>query len=369
MKSAKDMLDSLMGPSRNMAAKDRKGDDFKMDNVCTHFFVGLCPGQLLCKHVDAVEKCKLLHSVALKEELEKHPDCEKYKREYEDKYTRRLEEICSDADAKVAKEKRKCRPPETVIKLPDHLKIKVQCYEEARAERLKEANDRGEAGDLEGSQMAMRSSQQAQRDIDGINKAHTSTFPGEDVCKLCGIKYLLGGAGVTGYERLKDGELWEEDHYKSKGHEAYKQVRDALTEMRKKRREREQEDDTARKTGKGGAEAETEGGAAKARRGSETPETAVTAATPTAATAAAGTKAATAVAIATENGAEIETGTAAATAVTAVAATAATGGTTTGTAAGTTGIAIGGGVAAVDGESSSFRRRPADVYKLACGCC
>mmetsp|Transcript_82893 Transcript_82893/g.210959 ORF Transcript_82893/g.210959 Transcript_82893/m.210959 type:complete len:348 (-) Transcript_82893:76-1119(-) len=260
MKSAKDMLDSLMGPSRNMAAKDRKGDDFKMDNVCTHFFVGLCPGQLLCKHVDAVERCKLLHSVALKEELEKHPDCEKYKREYEDKYTRRLEEICSDADAKVAKEKRKCRPPETVIKLPDHLKIKVQCYEEARAERLKEANDRGEAGDLEGSQMAMRSSQQAQRDIDGINKAHTSTFPGEDVCKLCGIKYLLGGAGVTGYERLKDGELWEEDHYKSKGHEAYKQVRDALTEMRKKRREREQEDDTARKPGKERSRSRDRGG-------------------------------------------------------------------------------------------------------------
>eukprot|EP00443_Scrippsiella_acuminata_P098011 CAMPEP_0115634216 /NCGR_PEP_ID=MMETSP0272-20121206/32469_1 /TAXON_ID=71861 /ORGANISM="Scrippsiella trochoidea, Strain CCMP3099" /LENGTH=307 /DNA_ID=CAMNT_0003071043 /DNA_START=80 /DNA_END=999 /DNA_ORIENTATION=- len=242
MKSAKDLLDSLMGPSRNLSAKNRTGEDFKEPNVCKHFLVGFCPTSVLGKKVEHVPPCKLLHSLALKEELDKHPDSAKYRKEYEDAYLRKLEEIVADADARAAKEKRKARPHEIVTKLPEHLKIKVQVYEEARRDRLREAEEKGRAGDVEGSQMAMRSAEQALKDINGINKAHTNEFPGEGVCEACGVRYLNGGKEVTGFERLRDGDIWEDDHYASKAHEGYVQIREKLAEMRKAKREQEHPD-------------------------------------------------------------------------------------------------------------------------------
>lgn len=245
MKSAKDLLDSLMGPSRNLSAKSRTGEDFMGPNVCKHFLVGFCPTTILGKKtlqklptgVEAVPPCTKMHSLALKEELEKHPQSEKYKKEYEEGFLRRLEEICSEADARGSREKRKCRPQEVVTKLPEHLKIKVQVYEEARRERLAEAQERGKSGDIEGSQMALRSAEQAQKDIDGINRAHTNEFPGESVCDACGVRYLLGGVGVKGYERLRDGDVWEDDHYASKAHQGYVEIREKLAELRKAKRE------------------------------------------------------------------------------------------------------------------------------------
>lgn len=135
MRSAKDLLDSLMGPSRNVSANLRTGEDFLGENVCKHFLVGCCPASLL-KKVEHVAPCRLLHSVALKEELDKHPQADKYRGEYELSLLRRMEEICAEADARASREKRKCRPAETLVKLPEHLKIKVQAYEEARKDNL-----------------------------------------------------------------------------------------------------------------------------------------------------------------------------------------------------------------------------------------
>lgn len=226
-----------MGPSRNKSAKNRTGEDFKESNVCKHFLVGFCPSAMLGKKAEHVPRCAGLHSLALKEELEKHPDSAKHRKEYEEAFFNKLEQICADADTRASKEKRKARPHEIITKLPEHLKIKVQVYEEARRDRLKEAEEKGKAGDVEGSQMAMRSAEQALKDINGINKAHTQEFPGEGVCEACGVRYLLGGKDVTGYERLRDGDIWEDDHYVSKAHEGYVQIRQKLAEMRKARRE------------------------------------------------------------------------------------------------------------------------------------
>eukprot|EP00429_Kryptoperidinium_foliaceum_P030249 CAMPEP_0176150758 /NCGR_PEP_ID=MMETSP0120_2-20121206/76983_1 /TAXON_ID=160619 /ORGANISM="Kryptoperidinium foliaceum, Strain CCMP 1326" /LENGTH=245 /DNA_ID=CAMNT_0017487699 /DNA_START=1 /DNA_END=735 /DNA_ORIENTATION=+ len=227
------------------------------DGVCKMFLVGFCPASLL-KKVEHVEPCRLLHSIALREELEKHPQADKHRRDYEDALLRKLEGLCAEADARASREKRKCRPAETVVKLPEHLKIKAQAYEEARNERVAEAEAKGRAGDIEGSKMAMRSAEQAQRDIDGIRGAHTSEFPGESVCKACGVRFLNGSAPVRNNERMKDkeGEIWEEDHMASKGHKGYVQLRQKLAEMRQARREA-QERPRAPSAAKDRREAET----------------------------------------------------------------------------------------------------------------
>merc|ERR1712087_28242 len=64
-------------------------------------------------------------------------------------------------------------------------------------------------------------------------------FPGEGVCEVCGVRFLLGGVGVKGYERLRDGDVWEDDHYQSKAHAGFVQIREKLAELRKARRGRE----------------------------------------------------------------------------------------------------------------------------------
>lgn len=243
MNKAKALLDSLMGPSRDVSLKCRTGEDFKEDTICKHYIVGFCPTSVLGKNCEFLPACKKVHSIALKEEFERHAQVEKYRKEYEVAFARKLEDICSEADTRGSREKRKVRPRESIVKIPEHLKLKMQAYEESRKEKLKEAEDKGSEGDVAGSLDAVKSAEQCQKDIDGIVKAHTNEFPGEEVCGACGVRYLVGRMGeVRGYERYREGDVWEEDHLAGKVHKGYVEIRQKLAELRDKNRQRQEQE-------------------------------------------------------------------------------------------------------------------------------
>lgn len=130
MNKAKAMLDALMGPSRDIAQKDKPTDEFKDKNVCKHFLVGCCPMGVLGKKLEAIrqspaafcispgvtfdkpsvipkEGCTKLHSQGLRTQLAEHPDHAKYQRQYEEDLHSYLRTVIIEADGKAGHEKRK----------------------------------------------------------------------------------------------------------------------------------------------------------------------------------------------------------------------------------------------------------------------
>lgn len=213
--------------------------------MCKPYLVGFCPDSVLGKKIEtlhetlSLQPCTKLHSVALKEEFLKHPEVDRYRKEYEEGFLKRLEEITAEADSRAMREKRRRRPKETVTRIPEHLKVKVQAYEQDRREALKEAEELGSKGDVEGSQEAMEEAERARKNIDGIEKFHTREFPGEEVCEACGVRYLMGRMDdVKGYDHYREGDVWEEYHFKGKLHKGYLEIREALRELREKIRKR-----------------------------------------------------------------------------------------------------------------------------------
>merc|ERR1711862_912348 len=95
MNKAKALLDSLMGPSRDVAKKDKKNDEFLEKKVCKQYLIGCCPHAVLGPKLEAIRQnpadfcvcegvifdrpsclnpdgCSKLHSQGLKEQFKQH---------------------------------------------------------------------------------------------------------------------------------------------------------------------------------------------------------------------------------------------------------------------------------------------------------
>eukprot|EP00933_Yihiella_yeosuensis_P071479 TRINITY_DN79686_c0_g1_i1.p1 TRINITY_DN79686_c0_g1~~TRINITY_DN79686_c0_g1_i1.p1 ORF type:complete len:315 (-),score=71.06 TRINITY_DN79686_c0_g1_i1:130-1074(-) len=119
MNKNKALLDSLMGPGRDISKKDKRNSEpeFKGEGVCKDYLVGYCPHKALGKLIKSyraefdresiIQPCTKLHSIGLKQEFLAHKDYEKYKRKYEESLARFLEKAVDEVEAKVAHEKRK----------------------------------------------------------------------------------------------------------------------------------------------------------------------------------------------------------------------------------------------------------------------
>lgn len=130
MKKAQALLDSLMGPSRDVSRKDKSNDEFKEINCCKHYLLGCCPNAMLGKKLEAIKQnpadffispgvmfdkpgilnpdgCTKLHSVGLRDQFKNHPDHEKFRRDFEADLQKFLEAIVKDAEGKIGHERRK----------------------------------------------------------------------------------------------------------------------------------------------------------------------------------------------------------------------------------------------------------------------
>lgn len=253
MNKAKALLDSLMGPSRDLSSNEKKGEDFKADNVCKMYLAGFCPDHLLSKRVETIKPCTRIHSQPLKDELESHPDKEKFKAQYERELLHYCLDLVAEVDQTVSIEKKKCRRRETVVKVPEHQQPILQEHEQDRKVKIAMAERLGNEGDVDGATKAMADAEACQKLIESMKKLHTREWPGEDMCTVCGTKYLCGSyEDIKGYERPRELDVWENDHMEDKMHLAYKKVRDKIQELKdnKEKRNKERDEERKKETGR-----------------------------------------------------------------------------------------------------------------------
>lgn len=220
---AKALLDSLMGPSRNVSDKDKTGEDFKAKDVCKDYLVGFCPrNNLFSGRVTGQRKqlgiCNKVHSNALRGEFQRHPNEKYLRREYEEAYLRTLSNIAAEADQCVAREKRAARPAGTIMSIPESLKPKVERLEEEYKKLLEKA-------DVNGSEEAMRQADAVKEQLVEIKKEYKMESSGEEVCEICGIKYAIGDELC---------QMRADQHFSGKMHEGYSKIRQAIADLKEK---------------------------------------------------------------------------------------------------------------------------------------
>lgn len=221
MDDAKALLDSLMGPSRNVASKEKTGEDFKAKNVCKHYFVGFCVSGWFQNTKREKDPCTKVHSDLLKEEFERHPKHKQLRKEYERDFLRYLESYTSDADSWVIRERRKCRPKGTEVRLPEGMREQYEDMEKQYKDLLQEA-------DTCQSEEAMRKADQMGAMIEAMRKKYTIDFPGEDVCEVCGVRYLLES------ESNEQGAALAFEHGQGKVHLGFVKIREEIASLKEK---------------------------------------------------------------------------------------------------------------------------------------
>lgn len=236
MSKAKAMLDALMGPSRDLSKKDKTGEDFKADNVCKAHLVGFCPQEYLHQVVidqadittSRPKKCKMLHSVALVAELEKHAKADHYKVEYTKLLVQRLLDINTEVERRVASESRYCQTKTASGQMPPSMIQKKAAYEKEKQRLLKLAEG------LAVPTARVATAKEAQRcadEIDAIEVCVNLGYPGEKVCKACGVRMLVGSASK--FEFLKRfNMIWEDDHLQTDCHQGFVTLHEKFVELK-----------------------------------------------------------------------------------------------------------------------------------------
>jgi len=236
MNDAKALLDSLMGPSRNMAAKDKTGDEFTKREVCKAHLVGYCTGdwfqntrarQSLGWRDGQHMPCTKIHSDQLKQEFEKHPKMKKYRKEYRREFLKQLERFAHDADARVQREQVKCRPAGKEIRIPELLRAKYEEQEKLYSDLMKLAEENGNSGKVAESESTMRKADEVKDWLDQMKSQHTVEFPGEEVCEVCGARFHKEGTPVEGQRAV----VFE--HYDGKIHKGFAQIRTDIADLKK----------------------------------------------------------------------------------------------------------------------------------------
>mmetsp|Transcript_14605 Transcript_14605/g.28758 ORF Transcript_14605/g.28758 Transcript_14605/m.28758 type:complete len:422 (-) Transcript_14605:58-1323(-) len=234
MDETRALLDALMGPNRNSKpqANSKRGGppDFADRNVCKNFLVGFCPHDWFTTAKRQLKPCHKIHSEVMREQFEAHPDTDRYRAEYEEDFLNYLEVVARDCDAYIARERPKCRAKGSggkVVRLPPDLKKRCEEMEVRYAELIKTSETLADQS-LALSQAQMKQAIALKEEMDDIKQKYTSEFPGEDLCEICGVKYLCGGGALQWHD--------EEDHKRGKTHDGFAKIRAKLVELRGRRR-------------------------------------------------------------------------------------------------------------------------------------
>jgi len=231
MDDARKLLDSLMGPSRNADEKERaRQDGWKDKSVCKRYLVGFCPNDANDNWFKFKSRgrdqglCYKVHSEALKRQFEAHSERDRYQREYEKEFLSHLENLVSEADAWIAREKKNCRPAGMETRIPIHLKFNMDQLKKDAEECVKRAEELAEKGDVEGSKRALADSDRVKQDIVDMKARFTFQTAGETVCEVCGIRCQ------------PDEPVDYEAHLQGKLHRGYLRIREKVEELRAKKR-------------------------------------------------------------------------------------------------------------------------------------
>lgn len=231
MEDARRMLDSLMGPARDAAAKDQKDDGWKEKNVCKRYIVGFCPNDAKDNWFHNTRRdigvCNKIHSDRLKQDFEVHADRERYEPDYQKEFLSFLEGLVREADAWIARERGNCQPPGKRTKIPEKTRDRMVEMQDQSEALLKKAEELAENGDMLGSKQAVATSTNLKEEIKEIKEKHTFMSVGESVCDVCGVR--CNPDEQADYQAHLDGKL----------HESYSKIRKAVKEFRELVKENE----------------------------------------------------------------------------------------------------------------------------------
>lgn len=227
---ARALLDSLMGPSRDKraASSGHAREGFLDRSVCKRYLLGLCPNDWFKSTKREMAQCGGIHSDILREELEAHPERERYVAEFESQLLEYLEDICMDADRWVARERGNLKPPGKELQLSLGWQKSIAEKQETYKEMIERSQTLAEDEDLKQSHQVMERAQALQDEIDSIEAKFTVDTGGEGVCELCGVRFPLGNTPNEIGNR--------QSHFSGKMHEAYTTIREKVEELRRKKK-------------------------------------------------------------------------------------------------------------------------------------
>lgn len=227
---AKALLDSLMGPSRDVHKEETDvAEGFLDRKVCKRYLVGLCPNDWFKSTKREMETCGKIHSDLLAEEMRRHPKAEKYIAEYEEQLLSYLDNITQDTDRWVSRERGNLRPPSKELQLSAGWQKSFSEKSDEYKELMDQVKKLEEAGEMGRCQEVMENAQDIQAELDDIRTKFTVETGGEAVCEACGVRYPLGDTPNEVGNRVS--------HFSGKMHEAYTTIRDKVQELRKNKKE------------------------------------------------------------------------------------------------------------------------------------
>lgn len=245
MDDARKLLDSLMGQSRDASfeeAKKNKGENFKKDNVCKPFLLGFCPCSELAESKMAgkrnISDCKKVHSDAMRDEFNRHPEKERIKVEYEKSLLPVLEGLVREADAWVSRERANVSKisidPEQVTanNMPPSVLEQYEQLKKDMNKMIAAAEAEAEKGNVDGSKFKVMLADEIKDKVKELDDKYIATYTvthrGEEVCDICGTRY----EALTSTNQARHNA-----HFKGKVHLSYAKIREWITDLRKKNRE------------------------------------------------------------------------------------------------------------------------------------
>lgn len=243
MNKARNLLDSLMGPGRDVLVKDKvvAKEKFKDGTVCKAFLVGVCPldpGLLGGKR--SFQACEKIHSESMRQQFEAHPDAADLRFEYEGYCLRDLEHAVRECEARIANEKARIRDdwgrrrpplPSSVIDKLSSMKRESSAMVQ-RAEALDDDSFKEKEALISRAGEIMKEAEEYEQAE--TKKAQEAAVP-EEVCEVCGTCFQ-GKSGDVAHQQFKI-------------HNAYKQVREHYEillpkkeELEAKRKERKEKE-------------------------------------------------------------------------------------------------------------------------------
>lgn len=246
MNKARAMLDALMGPSRDIAVKDKgkSKEKFKDPTVCKPFLVGMCAcDQAFLGGKRNFAVCEKIHSEIMKEQFEAHGEREELQWEYELACVASLEFAVRECDGRIANEKARIRddwgrrrPP-----LPSKVIDVLSKMKRESSAMFKQAEELDDDQIKEKEALVSRSAElmkdaEAYEEVE-TKKAIAAAVP-EEVCECCGTAY--------------QGDAADKAHQQFKIHIAYEAIRKKLAELQPKKadwekKKKEKMDEDAKK--------------------------------------------------------------------------------------------------------------------------
>lgn len=226
---ARALLDSLMGPSRDVATDESEvAEGFLDRKVCKRYLVGLCPNDWFKSTKREMETCGKIHSDLLAEEMRRHPKAEKYIAQYEEELMNYLDNIAQDTDRWVARERGNLRPPSKELQLSAGWQKSFSEKSDQYKELMDQVKKLEESGEMGRCQEVMETAQDIQKELEDIRGKFTVETGGEAVCEACGVRYPLGDTPNEVGNRVS--------HFSGKMHEAYTTIREKIKELRKNKK-------------------------------------------------------------------------------------------------------------------------------------